>query len=114
MLRRVAHHEIATDRPRRTSSTTSLPWLGGPVTPATGVPGRCVGWRREKRAWLTPRVDDLPGVEMLWESAAPGQELTNRFGFPDGAAAATWVADVLGRYWELDVVRCDRLVISGR
>jgi homoserine kinase type II len=59
-------------------------------------------------------VDDLPAVEMLWESADPGQELTSRFGFRDGAAAATWVADVLERYWELDVVRCDRLVISGR
>lgn len=51
---------------------------------------------------------------MLWESAAPSQELTRRFGFRDGASAAEWVADVLARYWELDVVRCDRLVISGR
>ena len=51
---------------------------------------------------------------MLWESADPRQELTRRFGFRDGACAAEWVADVLERYWGLDVVRCDRLVISGR
>jgi homoserine kinase type II len=59
-------------------------------------------------------VDDLPAVEMLWESADPELELTRRFGFRDGAAAATWVADVLGTYWDVDVVRCNRLVISGR
>jgi homoserine kinase type II len=56
----------------------------------------------------------MPAVEMLWESADPGQELTRRFGFCDGASGAEWVADVLERYWELDVVRCDRLVISHR
>ena len=59
-------------------------------------------------------MNDLPTVDMLWESADPRQELTRRFGFRDGASAAEWVADVLERYWELDVVRCDRLVISGR
>ena len=59
-------------------------------------------------------MNDVPAVEMLWESADPGQELTKRFGFSDGASAAEWVADVLERYWQLDVVRCDRLVISGR
>jgi len=51
---------------------------------------------------------------MLWEAVDPGQELTKRFGFRDGAAAAAWVAEVLERHWDLDVVRCDRLVISGR
>lgn len=51
---------------------------------------------------------------MLWESADPSDELTRRFGFPDGASAAEWVADVLERHWELDVERCDRLVISAR
>jgi homoserine kinase type II len=53
-------------------------------------------------------------VEMLWESADPGQELTKRFGFRDGASTAAWVADVVERYWQLEVARCDRLVISGR
>jgi len=51
---------------------------------------------------------------MLWESADAGQALTRRFGFRDGPSAAAWVADVLDRYWRLDVVRCDRLVISDR
>jgi homoserine kinase type II len=59
-------------------------------------------------------MNDRPSVEMLWESADPATELTRRFGFSDGSAAADWVADVLGRFWELDVVRCGRLVISGR
>jgi homoserine kinase type II len=50
---------------------------------------------------------------MLWESVDPRQELTNRFGFRDGVAAAEWVADVLEQHWSLDVVRCDRLVVEG-
>lgn len=59
-------------------------------------------------------MNDVPAVDMLWESADPGQALTSRFGFRDGASTAEWVADVLERYWGLDVVRCDRLVISDR
>src|SRR5262245_44500980 len=51
---------------------------------------------------------------MLWEATDPGQALTKRFGFRDGGSAAGWVADVLARWWELDAVSCDRLVISGR
>lgn len=59
-------------------------------------------------------MDGPPTVEMLWESTDPGRELTKRFGFPDGAGAAEWVATVLERHWAMDVVRCDRIVISGR
>jgi homoserine kinase type II len=59
-------------------------------------------------------VKDVPTVDMLWESADPSHELTKRFGFRDGASAAEWVADVLVRHWELEVVRCERLVISDR
>ena len=51
---------------------------------------------------------------MLWESADPHQALTNRFGFRDGAATVEWLGDVLGRHWDLDLVSCDRLVISDR
>lgn len=51
---------------------------------------------------------------MLWESTDPGLALRKRFGFRDGVSAAEWVADVLERYWELEAVSCDRLVISGR
>jgi homoserine kinase type II len=74
----------------------------------------CVAADTGTDGWLTSVVDDVPAVEMLWESADPGQELTKRFGLRDGASTAAWVADVLDRYWQLDVVRCDRLVISGR
>lgn len=59
-------------------------------------------------------MNESPAIEMLWESADPGQELTRRFGFRTGASAAQWVADVAGRHWQLDVARCDRLVISAR
>ena len=63
---------------------------------------------------MTLVVDDGPVVEMLWESVDAGAALTKRFAFRDGASAAAWVADVVGTYWQLDVARCDRLVISGR
>ncbi len=59
-------------------------------------------------------MNDVPTVEMLWESADPAQQLTKRFGFRDGDAAAQWVADALDTYWQLPLVRCDRVVISGR
>lgn len=49
---------------------------------------------------------------MLWETEDPRQELTKRFGFPSGSAAAAWVAEVLDRHWGLTIGRCDRLVIS--
>jgi homoserine kinase type II len=63
---------------------------------------------------LTSGVTDTPGVEMLWESADPGEALRKRFGFRDSRSAGEWVADVLDRHWGLDAVGCDRLVISGR
>lgn len=59
-------------------------------------------------------MEGRPRIEMLWEAVDPDLELTARFGFRDGPAAAAWTADVLGRHWGLDVTRCDRLVISGR
>lgn len=59
-------------------------------------------------------MDEAPAVELLWESADPDLELTKRFGFRDGLAAAGWIADVLGQHWGVEVVRCERLVISDR
>lgn len=50
---------------------------------------------------------------MLWEASDPDREVTARFGFRDGAAAAEWVAAALDRHWDLAVARCDRIVISG-
>lgn len=58
-------------------------------------------------------MDDVPAIDLLWESADPRHELTKRFGFRDGPAAAAWVREVLERHWELDMARCDRLVISA-
>lgn len=66
------------------------------------------------RLCLTARVDDVPTVDMLWESANPSHELTSRFGFPDAVSASRWVTDTLQQHWGLEVVRCDRLVISDR
>lgn len=59
-------------------------------------------------------VEHSPVVEMLWEAEDPRQELTKRFGFPSGSAAADWAAEVLDRHWGLTIGRCDRLVISDR
>lgn len=49
---------------------------------------------------------------MLWESTDPHEALTQRFGFCGASSAVRWLAEVLERYWALDVTRCDRLVIS--
>lgn len=59
-------------------------------------------------------MEEVPGVELLWESGDPDHELTEHFGFPDGRAAGAWVADVLGLQWGIEVVRCERLVIADR
>jgi len=50
---------------------------------------------------------------MLWEPHDPLGQLKRRFGFGDGGSVAEWVADALQRHWELDVTRCDRVVISA-
>lgn len=62
---------------------------------------------------MTSGVDDGPAIELLWESADPGEELTKRFGFVDPASVASWVAGLLRQHWDLDVARCHRVVISG-
>jgi hypothetical protein len=46
-------------------------------------------------------VKDPPVVTMLWESVDPAKNLTKRFGFRSGPAAAEWVADVLESNWGL-------------
>lgn len=50
---------------------------------------------------------------MLWESVNPHERLAERFGFPEAASATEWVVDALQRQWQIDVTRCDRLVISA-
>lgn len=55
----------------------------------------------------------LPDLSMLWESDDPAEQLSRRFGFRGGASVAEWVADALQRRWALDVMGCDRVVISA-
>ncbi|MGH3351729.1 MAG: phosphotransferase enzyme family protein [Nocardioides sp.] len=58
-------------------------------------------------------VEDLATpVSMLWESADPLDELTERFGFASAAEATDWLIGVLAVHWGLRVATCERLVIS--
>lgn len=52
-------------------------------------------------------------MELLWEAAEPGRVLAERFGFTSAGMAAAWVAAVLAEHWDLPVVACRRLVLSG-
>ena len=54
-----------------------------------------------------------PQLSMLWESADPGEALSQRFGFADHVSAAGWMGDTLWDTWAITVDDCDRLVISG-
>lgn len=53
-----------------------------------------------------------PALEMLWEPGDPAETLTTRFGHPDAAAAGRWVRAVLAEHWGVDVVACERVVMS--
>lgn len=54
-----------------------------------------------------------PSVEMLWESVDPQEALTRRFGFADAGRVADWVTTVFARTWGVQVISCDRVVISA-
>lgn len=69
---------------------------------------------RHASLWLTVCVSTQPAIEMLWETAVGAEELTRRFGFVHAADAASWVIDVLHRHWNLEVSRCNRIVISDQ
>lgn len=51
---------------------------------------------------------------MLWEPDDPATVLSERFGFPDAATAAGWVADTVEKHWGVEVVSCERIVLSFR
>jgi homoserine kinase type II len=55
-----------------------------------------------------------PRLEMLWEQRDPAAVLTERFGFADRTDAGRWVAAVLAERWGIDVLRCERIVMSDR
>lgn len=49
---------------------------------------------------------------MLWESDDPAAVLAERFGFADVAAAERWLSRTVEQHWEIDVVSCERVVMS--
>ena len=54
-----------------------------------------------------------PAVEMLWESVDPHEALMRRFGFADTSQLAGWVRTALAGAWGVEVISCDRVVLSA-
>ena len=50
---------------------------------------------------------------MLWEAVDPGDALTRRFRFADGSHLAHWTTTALADTWGVEVISCDRVVISA-
>ncbi|MHA7986018.1 phosphotransferase enzyme family protein [Rathayibacter sp. CAU 1779] len=53
------------------------------------------------------------GLSMLWEQTDPRVALRERFGFERYEEAVTWLGEELARSWALEVVECDRILISA-
>ncbi|MFK3983067.1 phosphotransferase [Micromonospora sp. NPDC050397] len=53
-----------------------------------------------------------PVLEMLWEAQDPHHTLNARFGFSDGHAAGSWVADTLDEHWGVHIDSCEQIVMS--
>lgn len=53
-----------------------------------------------------------PTVQMLWESDDPEATLHARFGFDGTDAVLAWLTSALRDHWGLDVVSCERIVMS--
>ncbi len=49
---------------------------------------------------------------MLWEPDDPTTVLAQRFGFADVLTAERWLSRTVQQHWEIDVVGCDRFVMS--
>lgn len=49
---------------------------------------------------------------MLWEQDDPATALSERFGFADVTAVVDWVSMTLQHYWQIEVVCCERIVMS--
>jgi homoserine kinase type II len=58
-------------------------------------------------------VTKSPELAMLWESGDPHAALVKRFGFTDVGKAAQWLAATLASNWGIEMLSCERLVISG-
>jgi homoserine kinase type II len=50
---------------------------------------------------------------MLWEPIDPHEALARRFGFADPGQLAAWVTEALSDTWAVEVISCDRVVISA-
>ena len=50
---------------------------------------------------------------MLWEPVDPHEALTSRFRFADAGQLAAWVREALTDTWAVEVISCDRVVISA-
>ena len=49
---------------------------------------------------------------MLWESTEPQSALNNRFGLGSFDEAAGWITRVLAEGWAIEVMACERVIIS--
>ncbi|MGH3587886.1 MAG: phosphotransferase [Pseudonocardia sp.] len=54
-----------------------------------------------------------PGLSMLWESTDPRRALQARFGFDGYDHAVAWLTTALVRAWAIDVLACERILISA-
>lgn len=63
---------------------------------------------------MTPpaTVPVAPTVQMLWEPDDPATVLRERFGFAGADAVVAWLTAVLRDHWGLEVVSCERVVMS--
>jgi Ser/Thr protein kinase RdoA (MazF antagonist) len=50
---------------------------------------------------------------MLWESTEPRPALRERFGLDSFDDAGSWLTEVLADAWAIEVLACDRIIISG-
>lgn len=53
-----------------------------------------------------------PTLQMLWEPDDPDNALSDRFGFSDAAAVVDWVSATVHRHWGIEVLTCERIVMS--
>jgi len=58
-------------------------------------------------------VLSTPTVEMLWELVDPHEALATRMKFADVGQLAAWVTEAVTGTWGVEVISCDRVVISA-
>jgi len=53
-------------------------------------------------------------LQLLWEQDDPHKVLNHRFGFDSTEAAEAWVGRMIEQHWGLEVVNCERIVMSDQ